>query len=191
MIGNDIIDIAEARQKSNWQRPRFLKKLFTLREQQIIHKSENHFLMVWRLWSMKESAYKLYTQLQPSRFYNPKHFECEIDDLEGKVRYKDFMCYVKTNITSQYILSEARLGINKIVSECIKMKSNIPKNQSNTIKTQLLSAIAQQFNIMKEDLRISKSNFGIPSVYQNSKKLNIGISISHHGNYGAYAISHL
>jgi len=76
MIGNDIVDIAEARQRSNWQRPRFLDKLFTLQEQQLIQNSDNSFLMVWRLWSMKESAYKLYTQLHPSRFYNPKQFEC-------------------------------------------------------------------------------------------------------------------
>ena len=188
MIGNDIVDIAEARQRSNWQRPRFLDKLFTLQEQQLIQNSDNSFLMVWRLWSMKESAYKLYTQLHPSRFYSPKQFECQIDDLQGEVRYKDFMCYVKTNITSQYIISESCLVTTNMISECIQMKSSSTKNQSDTIKAQLLSAIAQQFNIEKEDLRILKLEFGIPSVYQSSKKLNIGISISHHGSYGAYAI---
>jgi phosphopantetheinyl transferase (holo-ACP synthase) len=188
MIGNDIVDIAEARQKSDWQRPRFLEKLFTTKEQQIINKSDNPFLMVWRLWSMKESAYKLYTQLHPSRFYNPKQFACEIDDSQGKVRYKDFVCYVKTNTTSQYIISEACLVKANMVSECIEIESRLSKNQSDTIKAKLLLTIAQQFNILKEDLTILKSDFGIPSVYHNSKKLNIGISISHHGNFGAYAI---
>jgi len=189
MIGNDIVDIAEARKKSNWQRPRFLEKLFTTKEQQIINKSDKPFLMVWRLWSMKESAYKLYTQLHPSRFYNPQQFACEIDDSKGKVRYKDFVCYVKTSVTSQYIISEARLIKANMVSECIEMKPGSSKNKSDTIKTQLLSSIAQQFNIMKEDMTILKSDFGMPSVYQNSNKLNIGISISHHGSYGAYAIA--
>lgn len=191
MIGNDIVDIAEAIEKSNWQRPRFLEKLFTIKEQELIQNTENPFLMVWRLWSMKESAYKLYIQRYPSRFYSPKQFACEINDSQGKVRYKDFMCYVKTSITPQYIISESRLVKVNMVSECIEMKTHSPKNQSETIKAQLLSTIAQQFNIIKEDLTILKSGFGIPSVYQNSKKLNIGISISYHGNYGAYAISHL
>ncbi len=189
MVGNDIVDIAEANQKSNWQRPRFLDKLFTLQEQQLIQNSDNSFLMVWRLWSMKESAYKLYTQLHPSRFYSPKQFECEINEPQGEVRYKDFICYVKTNVTSQYIISESRLVTSNMISECIEMKTISSENQSDTIKAQLLSAIAKQFNIVKEDLTILKSEFGIPSVYQNSKKLNIGISISHHGSYGAYAIS--
>ena len=118
---------------------------------------------------MKEAAYKLYTQLYPSRFYNPKQFVCEVDDSQGKVRYKGFVCYVKTNTTSQYIISEARLVKANMVSECIEMKPGSSKNKSVTIKTQLLSSIAQQFNIMKEDLTILKSAFGIPSVYQNLK----------------------
>ena len=63
MIGTDIIDIVEAKKTSNWERPRFLEKLFTSNEQQLIHNSENKFVMVWRLWSMKEAAYKLYIQL--------------------------------------------------------------------------------------------------------------------------------
>ena len=33
MVGNDIVDLAEAKKASNWQRPRFLEKLFTPNEQ--------------------------------------------------------------------------------------------------------------------------------------------------------------
>ena len=189
MIGNDIVDIEEARQKSNWQRPRFLEKLFTLKEQQLIYNSDNSFLMVWRLWSMKEAAYKLYTQLQPSRFYNPKKFECEINYSDGKVRYRDFLCYVKTKITSQYILSESHLVATKLHSECIKIWHSSPKTQSENIRAILLSKVSEKCNILQQDMRIVKSEFGVPSVYNKSKKLNIGVSISHHGNYGAYAIS--
>ncbi len=189
MIGNDIVDIAEAKQKSNWQRPRFLEKLFTLKEQQIIQISEAPFLMLWRLWSMKEAAYKLYTQLHPSRFYSPKQFECEINGSSGEVRYKDFECYVNTKITAQYILSEARFVAMAMNSEWIKLNDSSPKQQSDVVKNILLSKIGEQYTILKNDLKLIKSEFGIPSVYQNSKKLKINISISHHGNYGAYAIS--
>ncbi len=189
MIGNDIVDLEEARRKSNWQRPRFLDKLFTFHEQQLIQNSGNSFLMVWRLWSMKEAAYKLYTQLQPSRFYNPKQFECGINDLEGKVRYKGFSCYTKTKMTSQYIISEARLVDKAMISESIKIDNSSPKQQSDTTKDILLFKISEHYQILKKELKVVKSEFGIPSVYQNSKKLNMSISISHHGNYGAYAIS--
>jgi phosphopantetheinyl transferase (holo-ACP synthase) len=191
MIGNDIVDLTEAKKKSNWKRPGFLDKLFTFHEQQLIQNSENKFRMVWRLWSMKESAYKLYTQLHPSRFYNPRQFECEICESEGIVSYKDFTCYTKTKNTPQYIISEARLVAMAMISECIELNESSPKHQSDEVKSTLLSKIAEQFTILKTDLKLIKSEFGIPSVYQNSKKLNIRISISHHGNYGAYGISQL
>ena len=191
MIGNDIVDLTEDKKKYNWKRPGFLDKLFTFHEQQLIQNSENKFRMVWRLWSMKESAYKLYTQLHPSRFYNPRQFECEISDSEGIVSYKDFTCYTKTKNTPQYIISEARLVAMGMISECIELNESSPKHQSDEVKSTLLSKIAEQFTILKTDLKLIKSEFGIPSVYQNSKKLNIRISISHHGNYGAYGISQL
>lgn len=186
MIGNDIVDLVEAKLKSNWKRPGYLDKLFTINEQRFIQNSEHKFLMVWRLWSMKEAAYKLYTQIHPSRFYKPKQFQCEINNSGGQVGYKDFSCYIKTKKTSQYIISEARLVAKDMSSECIKLSDSSAQHQSDAVKNALLTKIASQYTILKTDLKLLKSEFGIPSVYQNSKKLNISISISHHGNYGAY-----
>lgn len=189
MIGNDVVDLTEARQKSNWERPGFLDKLFTFQEQQLIQNSNDAFLMVWRLWSMKEAAYKLYTQLYPSRFYSPKQFECEINKLAGIVRYNDFICYIRTKTTSQYIISDARLVVMDMISECIKIDYSSPEQQSDTTKDILLSKISEHYQVLKKELKVVKSELGIPSVYQNTKKLHISISLSHHGNYGAYAFS--
>jgi len=186
MIGNDIVDLAEAKQKSNWQRPRFLEKLFTIREQQLIKNSEHSFFMVWRLWSMKEAAYKLYTQIHQSRFYNPKGFECNIKNETGIVRFKDFECNVKTQMTSKYVLSEARLTSSKITSRVIALKVNYPKNQSEVTKSALLSELSKQYKVSKADLEFQKTEFGIPTVFINSEKIQV--SLSHHGCFGAYVI---
>lgn len=43
MVGNDIVDINEAKSASNWQRPRFLEKLFTTKEQFTIRNAETPF----------------------------------------------------------------------------------------------------------------------------------------------------
>jgi phosphopantetheinyl transferase (holo-ACP synthase) len=189
MIGTDIIDIIETKKNSNWGRPRFLEKLFTFNEQKLIHDSENKFIMVWRLWSMKEAAYKLYTQLNPARFYNPKQFVCDINGDALKVRYKAFECHINTKITETYILSEASLLPRMIVSKTFKSISKDYKNQSKTTRAALILSVSKQYNIEKSQLNISKSELGIPSIYHNSTKLNVGISISHHGNYGSYAVS--
>jgi phosphopantetheinyl transferase len=103
------------------------------------------------------------------------------------VSYKGFSCYIKTKMTSQYIISEARLVVMDMISESIKTDISSPKQQSDTTKEILLSKISEHYYVLKKELKVVKSEFGIPSVYQNSKKLNMSISISHHGNYGAYA----
>jgi len=185
MLGNDIVDIAETKKHSNWQRPRFLEKLFTPLEQCFIENSDNSFQKVWHLWSMKEAAYKLYIQIYPNRFYNPKAFECDIEN--SKVRFKDFHCYVKTKITSKYIVSEARLKDDKMISEPLFFNHTNTKKQSDVLKSQILKQISKKYNIKKDTLKFNKNRFGVPTVKYNSK--HIHISLSHHGNYGVFAIS--
>ncbi|APY08395.1 hypothetical protein BWZ20_08840 [Winogradskyella sp. J14-2] len=186
MVGNDIIDLKEAKQASNWQRPRFLDKLFTLQEQQLIYKSTNQFLMVWQLWSMKEAAYKLYTQLHPSRFYKPKHFECKIDKLRGAVIFQDFKCYVETKVTSHYIMSEARLNEHKLTSHVVKFDFKNSRIQSKVLKTSLLRLIEKRFQTEGELAQVVTDEFGVPRVKFGLKEINV--SLTHHGNYGAFAV---
>ncbi|MFS4483408.1 4'-phosphopantetheinyl transferase superfamily protein [Hyunsoonleella sp. 2307UL5-6] len=187
MVGNDIVDINEAKNASNWQRPRFLDKLFTTQEQVLIQNASNPFLKVWRLWSMKEAAYKLYTQHYPSRFYNPKRFECFIHGDIGVVKFQEFQCYVSTKITSQYIMSEARQDMKPMTSKVIKFETKSVKNQSEIIRKLLLKTAGETFNISKENLKITNSKYGVPSININSKIRSL--SLTHHGNYGAYALS--
>ena len=187
MIGNDIVDIDKAKKDSNWQRPGFLDKLFTQKEQQIIQNSEDSFLMVWRFWSMKEAAYKLYTQLNPSRFYNPKGFECEIKAKRCSVSFKNFKCYVETKITSDYIVSEASLKPSTLKSEVIQLKSENIKSSGQFLKEKLMDSISENLGIERDKLSLKKDNFGIPIVEFNSNKLHV--SLTHHGNFGAFVIT--
>ncbi|RNC88100.1 MAG: 4-phosphopantetheinyl transferase family protein [Winogradskyella sp.] len=186
MVGNDIVDINLAQQQSNWQRPRFLEKLFSQRERDRIYNSKTPFLMVWRLWSMKEAAYKLYTQLYPSRFYNPKGFECFIKGDSGEVLFKDFKCYVETKTSSNYIISEARLQPKIFNSEIVEFGSEAIQTNSIELRQSLLNAVSNKYDI-SEELTLKKNEYGTPSVYFNSK--HIRISMTHHGKYGAFAIA--
>ncbi|MBO6879335.1 4'-phosphopantetheinyl transferase superfamily protein [Winogradskyella sp.] len=189
MVGNDIVDLAEAKMSSNWQRPRFLEKLFTPNEQQYIKNSNNPFLKVWQLWSMKEAAYKLYTQLNPSRFYSPKSFDCAVQNKNQKVFFKDFECYIQSKVTSNYIISEARLNLFEMNSEVIRLNVRHHKSQSKETKSALLSSISRTHQVPFSELKLQKSEFGIPTVSFNSEKIKV--SISHHGQFGAYAFMHV
>ena len=46
MIGNDIVDLVQARLQSNWKRKGFVEKIFTQKEQELIFSSQNPENMV-------------------------------------------------------------------------------------------------------------------------------------------------
>lgn len=180
MVGNDIVDLKAARKASDWKRPRFLDKLFTAMEQRYIREAKCPFLMLWRLWSIKEASYKLYTQLHRSRFYNPKGFECSLDGTSATVKFKAFQCHVKSKSTSNYIISEASLDEKEMGSIIVKLKSTGPKAQSQELKAKLIGHVGEEYRLYKDD-------FDIPALSDGKKQAHI--SLTHHGRYGAFAVS--
>lgn len=183
MIGNDIVDLNIAKTQSNWQRKGFLEKQFTGFEQEVILKSENPFLQVWLFWSMKEAAYKCYTQEYQKRFFAPKKFSCKIvNDSSGVVILDSKKYTIKYLFTNDYIHSVAQeIPSKKMVSELFYMDKtkDIIQNKNRKLLSYLGSGI-----------ELKKNEIGIPYAYQQGKKLPISISTSHHGNYGAFAISY-
>ena len=108
MIGNDIVDLSIAEKESNWRRKNFLKKLFTDNEQRLIFSSKNPFNLVWRFWSMKEAAYKIYTQINGTRFFAPKKFDCLIfSQVEGLVYFNNEIFYTISILNNNFISSIA------------------------------------------------------------------------------------
>lgn len=159
MIGNDIVDLALARKESNWKRQGFLDKLFTVQEQMMISKSNNPEITVWNLWSRKEAAYKIYNRQTQIRAFIPLQFECfdsETKDgfLYGKVICYDTIYYTKTEVTSDYI--ETNAVLNPVDFDKIKTI-----NSSETIR---------------------KTN-GIPDYFDSQNKIWKPISKSHHGRF--------
>lgn len=129
MIGNDIVDLAKAKKESNWQRKGFLDKLFTENEQELITTADHPELMVWNLWSRKEAAYKIYNRQTGERFFNPKCFVCEADEVVfGTNHY-----YTQTQITPDFIYTIAVTSRDKFESiqhlesrDAVQKKNGIP-----------------------------------------------------------------
>ena len=115
MIGNDIIDLSLAKIESNWQRKGFLEKQFTENEQKLILAAPNPFVLVWKFWSMKEAAYKIYAQRNELRFYAPKKFDCLLmSGNKGLVNFKNQIFYTSTIIKSSYIFTLASIDLSLI-----------------------------------------------------------------------------
>ncbi len=181
MIGNDIVDLTFARLESNWQRRGFLEKQFTTNEQKLILTAKNSFILVWKFWSMKEAAYKIYVQQNDKRFFAPKKFDCLLKSGEkGLVYFKDQIFYTSSVVSQKYIFTLASLeketkAYSKIVT---------PELIDKTIKNKLVYGSA--FSALEIEQKKSKN--GAPSYYYKDMLLTRSCSISHHGNYGVFSL---
>lgn len=190
MIGNDIVDLQLAAVQSDWRRRGFLDKLYTQHEQELISNAKHPFKMVWRLWSMKESAYKAFLRNDAKRFFNPRKIMCTIRDKElGIVTINKIKYQTRSEITGTVIHTVA-LEQKEVscISQLMSTKAQGTKDLSAELKKTLVKQIAAIKSIEPLDLEVKKDTAGRPHCFQGNKQLNITFSLSHHGNYGAYVI---
>jgi len=182
-IGNDIIDLKLAKTQSNWQRKGFLEKQFTQKEQDEILSSENPFLKVWLFWSMKEAAYKCYTQKFKERFFAPRKFECTaITKDNGMVVFEENTFYTASIFNAFYISTIAR---EKKEETVIFSAIGLPSEIDLDLKIKLAAEIV----VSVEGIEKRKTTIGAPLFYYQEELLTKSCSISHHGNYAAYAFN--
>lgn len=189
MIGNDIIDLNETRKTSNWERPGFMQKIFSIREQEMIYASANPFTKVWQLWSMKESAYKVFIQAGGERFFNPSKIECRINTSNcGQVILNRTLLNTSTSFHSNYLFTTAISAQSAIETRIFELAESNSSYQSNFMHEQVLTDFAKNNSIDIADISLQKTSTGVPVLYLQNKPLSTSLSISHHGNYGAYSI---
>ena len=194
MIGNDIVDLDFAKNTSNWKRFGFLEKIFTKSEQLIISESSDKDRMVWRLWSMKEAAYKVYVRQYKSPFFNPNQLICKVFSSEkGLVSIRRNLFYTHSDLADDFVHSVGRpiAGKSDIQKDVFSVESQDHKPQSQEVRQKLRKALSETnlVEFMTDDFRFGKDDFGIPHLYRGSENMNIPFSLSHHGRFGGYAIS--
>ena len=175
MLGNDIVDLNLAKIQSNWRRKNYLSKIFTEDEQQLILSAENPDVLVWVLWSMKESAYKIFNRKTNERLFNPLAFKCIILVLNNKVakglvKYNTLKILTRSELKPGFIHTIATDGI--LFSKKIKIWSNQYHLNYPAI-----------FNEQITDYHIYKNIHNLPEVKNFHNNLLHDVSVSHHGNY--------
>jgi len=186
MVGNDVVDLQKARLESNWKHPRFLDKIFTASEKEIIINSSNSFQSIWRLWSMKESAYKVYVQQHHKTFLNPNKIECScLDLIKGKVIIEGNIYKTTSKISESYIYTTALSLINSSFYSCCF--ETLTEDQGIEIRYKLLKAFAEVYELNFKELAIKNNILGIPEFFYKGVLKKHSISITHHGRFAGVA----
>jgi phosphopantetheinyl transferase (holo-ACP synthase) len=158
MIGNDVVDILQSRQESNWQRKGFVEKLFTVEEQLLIKQDSDPEILIWLFWSMKEAAYKIYNRQTKRREFIPKKLICKI---------------VSDN--NHYISGQVTCGENIYYTI-----TTILNDAIHTIGVSCFNDLNKVVEIEKSG--IFKDEYGIPYLNDMSNIIK-DVSISHHGRF--------
>lgn len=191
MTGNDIVDIKIAAAESNWKRKGFLEKIFTLQEQKHIKRAAEPGEMVWKLWTMKESAYKVYIRQYGGRFFAPQKFSCTLlNPTIGIVAFNN-TCYQTITITKKkYIYSIARAaGVKnrELINSCFYLPQMQHTKQQQFIYKKIIDTYKLSTGEVKKNITVVKDKSGIPFMYWDDK-VQIPVSITHHGHFAAFTI---
>lgn len=191
MIGNDIVDLQYISKSSNWNRPRFLDKIFTHQEQSIIFSSENRRETTWLLWSMKEAAYKVYIKEFGRRFFNPKAFRCELlSTTTGRVFFNELTYLTTFKHNQNYVYTTATKHYKEQTTSSVFYVSDTSYTyQSQFLRQKFLEHISKTFNIKLNTLSIMKNEIGIPKVMEALIALPIHFSLTHCGHYCGFSIT--
>ena len=193
MTGNDIVDMKTAAVESNWKRKGFLEKLFTQQEQRYIKDAATPLQMVWRLWTMKESAYKIYTRQYGGRFFGPQKLNCTlVNETDGQVVIHTKSYQTTTNAAKDYIYTVAwpeetsKIGFYNC---CFGIPGLHQSGQQKFIYKKMIAGYAVMKGEDKKNFTIIKDKKNVPYLYCKREKLTVPVSITHHGNYAAFTIN--
>ena len=182
MVGNDIVDLQSANQESRWKDPRFINKIFTPLEKIIIYNSDNEFETIWRLWSMKESAYKIHIQKNNLPFFNPQKIEASVvNDTRGFVIIENEKFLTVTEKATSYIYTIAESLNNKKVTSALLSVNK--QSASAYCKAQLIVRFAELYNLYTNSLSLKKNSLGVPKLFYRNLVQNKSVSITHHGKF--------
>lgn len=183
MIGNDIVDVQKAALESNWQRRRYLDKLFCREEQELILNSTDQNQMVWLLWSMKEAAYKIYFRERLERTYQPRKIICsnlfiDKESASGHIYYNNKSYYCRSILNKDFIHTSAVIQSTVFNNLLVFIGSN--RLDHKGLMNNYRNIINERYPL---GYRISKNRYNIPDLLNEYTGEKYPISISHHGRF--------
>ena len=213
-IGNDIISLAYI----NVQRtitPQFYSK-FVTPEEIMLYKGPacaglSLEVFVWLAWSIKESAYKYLSRLQPALVFSPLKIHitaihpplanapyCEYAEFDSEtfseghvysctVQHDDVELYARSFVNTHLIHSIVTRdeSVNNIRWGIKNIGTDDPHAQSASVRTLAMTTLPLAYPSL--DLSIGKTIAGCPLILNKGNETGIPVSFTHHYQFIAYA----
>lgn len=197
MVGNDIVDLSISSIGAGERRGRYLAKLFTATELDIIQRLGDEDIWIWLLWSVKESVYKIVSRRENRIRYAPKSLQCMSITKKSEGRYETTVAYqghkfvANSKLTDQYVHTLAATSKNEINQLSSKVFTISDRdNVSASVDCAVVDCIANELGSESKNITVKRDINRIPQVFSGDQEV-CQLSISHHGRYGAFGLKGL
>ncbi len=192
-LGNDIIDLSEGRK----HRPAYyarLRKLSAFDHEWDAADFLTDIDRLWLLWSIKEAAFKAAVKLGWDTRFSGKHFPVDQlirrnEDVSSRVTSMEHSLFVVSRIEPLYIHSYVEVPDRHVSMEVLSLGEADYPNQSMAVKQKAILQLSEQLNIDSQRITIAKDSQEIPLFHCDEQPMNVDLTLSHHGNFGAYAFA--
>ena len=207
------MDLTDPHNMGKSRDTRFVNRVFTPREQELISRAEGQDAVLWALWAGKETAYKLVKKHDPSATSVPRLYEVSLNCAEELVRLSPVGDTLTGFVDTPYGRIEIKVFITSDYAHCIATTSGLdemdalvwhvkrispdsqasPDYESAFVRKALRERLSAHYGESPENIEIrrvkSSSGLGPPFVCIDGERAAIDVSLSHDGFLAAYAFA--
>jgi hypothetical protein len=189
-VGNDVVDLALAETRLSGLHPRWVERVFGAAERTALDASPSRRLLHWAFWAAKESAYKARKRLEPETVFSPKEFEVELRPLPatdgvavGRVVHRGDVFDLEVRLDGASVHAVAKSTDEAGARVLWKAEESLG-DPGVAARRLAARAIGPALGLDPAGLRI----VGRPPVatFQDGRA-EVGVSLSHHGRFVAFA----
>jgi phosphopantetheinyl transferase len=202
-VGNDIVDLKEPGNTRKSRDLHFLKKILTDAEIEFVQSAENSDKALWSCWAYKETAYKIIKKSRGHAAFLPCQWsvifkKSKSTYIDGEITAPSApTVYLRLLSCAGYVHcvgTDCRDALEKIICNVVALpqqdKGEKP-DASLFLRECLTQDLARYFHLKSSDININriKENGELqpPYLFVSGKKSDIDISLSHDGQFVAYA----
>jgi hypothetical protein len=190
-VGNDVVDLGDPEARLDGLHPRFATRVFTAAERSLLEACADRQRLHWALWAAKESAYKALKQLEPTLAFSPRRLEVALDAeallaggcATGTVACGELGVDVGIRLGAGSVHAIA-CGPRCTDARVLSAVDRAGTDASLAVRRLATSAIAAALDVDDAALWISGRP---PRVALRGSRLDVGVSLSHHGRFVAFA----
>ena len=185
MLGNDVVDLADAEAALGATHPRFDDRVFTTSERTALSRSASPNRLRWFFWAAKESAFKAARKLDPRVVFSPRRFEVTaISETDGMVTHGRVRWRIRAMYQDDAIHSVAQSERAEPIVAFVRVGR--ADDLSAAVRRLAIDEIARHLAIAPERLAIVRHG-RIPALVLDGEPTAWDLSLAHHGAVVGFA----